>query len=370
MSDDQKHIHKPLIQQYCVSQISIRQLTVSLLKSFITFVIETKISMKQTLLLLLFLGSLLGKAQDFEYRVLFEGIGDNREFTSTYAKPQTILGARGAFEIGINTDEHHIRGGLSHLLEFGSDIDAQKPKLTLYYQFSDEKKEFAFGAFPRRDKINFPLAMLSDTLLYYRPNIEGFFGEVRWEWGHQNGFVDWVGRQTEVRREQFMAGLSGEIFHNWLFLQNYLVMFHNAHTSKNEPPMHIKDYSGFAIQAGMRTNEDAALQGDFKIGSLTSMYRERSVTDGYINSTTLFAELKGRFKNFGIKSVISSGGKHNFAYGDTYYRNASDYWRTDIIWYFINHKNVSGVFNLSMHLSDWETLDQQQQLSLIYVFGN
>ena len=325
--------------------------------------------MKKVLSILLLLISLITGAQDFEYQVLFEGIGDNREYTRTYAMPQTILGARGAFELGINVDDHKLRGGLSHLLEFGSDIDAQKPKLTLYYQFYDAQKQFLFGAFPRRDKINFPLAMLSDTLLYYRPNIEGFYGEVRWGWGHQNGFVDWVGRQTEVQREQFMAGSSGEIFHKNLFFQNYLIMFHNAHTSTNEPPLHIKDYSGFAFQAGIRTSEESTLQGDFKAGILTSMYRERSVTDGYINSTTLFTELNGRFRNFGLKSVLSTGGKHNFAHGDTYYKNAEDYWRTDIIWYFINHKNVKGVFNLSIHLADWETLDQQQQLSVIYVFG-
>lgn len=325
--------------------------------------------MKRTLFIILLFSSFIARSQDFKYQVLFEGIGDNREFTNTYAMPQTILGARGAFELGVNIDDHKIRGGISHLLEFGSEIDDQKPKLTLYYQYTDTEKEFMFGAFPRRDKINFPLAMLSDTLLYYRPNIEGFFGEYRWDWGFQNGFVDWVGRQTEVQREQFMAGLSGEIFYKNLFFQNYLIMFHNAHTSTNEPPMHIKDYSGFAFQGGIRTSKDASLQGDIKAGILTSMYRERSITDGYINTTTLFAELNGRYKNFGIKSILSSGGSHNFAYGDTYYNNANDYWRTDIIWYFINHKNVKGKFNLSMHLADWETLDQQQQLSVIYVFG-
>ena len=326
--------------------------------------------MKKTLFILFIVSSFFTKAQDFKYQVLFEGIGDNREFTDIYARPQTILGTRGAFEIGVDIDEHQLRGGLSQLLEFGSDIDAQKPKLTLYYQFSDEQKEFAFGAFPRLDKLNFPLAMLSDTLLYYRPNIEGFFGEYRWDWGHQNGFVDWVGRQTEEQREQFMAGFSGEVFYKNLFFQNYLLMFHNAHTLNNDPEMHIKDYSGYAFQVGIRTSDDSKLEGDIKAGVLGSMYRERNVTDGYINANSLFAELNGRYKNFGIKSVLSSGGKHNFAYGDTYYKNADDYWRTDIIWYFINHKNVKGRFNLSMHLADWETLDQQQQLSIIYVFGN
>ncbi|WP_320112542.1 hypothetical protein [Draconibacterium orientale] len=325
--------------------------------------------MKKTLLALLTLMGFLAHAQEFKYQLLFEGIGDNREFSPPYAYPQTIMGSRGAFEVGVNIDNHQLRGGLSHLLEFGSDLDAQKPKLTLYYQFEGEGKEFAFGAFPRRDKIDFPLAMLTDTLQYYRPNIEGLFGKISWNWGHQNGFVDWVSRQTETQREQFMAGFSGEIFHKNLFLQNYLLMFHNAHTLYNDPPLHIEDFMGFALQGGIRTTENSAIQGHIKAGILNSTYRERGVTDGYDVSTTLFAELAGSYKNIGIKSVLNMGGGHKFMYGDPYYQ-ADDYWRTDLIWYFINHEKIKGKFNLSMHVVDWDTLDQQQQLSIIYVFGN
>ncbi len=324
--------------------------------------------MKNTLFILLLFASFCASAQEFDYQLLFEGIGDNREF-STPAYPQTIMGSRGAFEVGVNIDNHRLRGGLSHLFEFGSDIDAQKPKLTLYYQFSEEQKEFIFGAFPRRDKIDFPLAMLTDTLQYYRPNIEGLYGKISWDWGHQNGFVDWVGRQTDEQREQFMAGFSGEIFHKNLFLQNYILMFHDAHTKLNISENHIKDYLGWAFQAGIRTCENSKLQGEFKAGILSSLYRERSVTDGYISANSLFAELNGRYKNLGIKSVLSSGGSHNFKYGDSYYQ-ADDYWRTDFIWYFINHKDIKAKFNLSMHIVNWEGLDQQQQLSVIYVFGN
>lgn len=325
--------------------------------------------MKKLLFLSFILMSVLGKAQNFEYQILFEGIGDNREFSPEYDIPQTILGSRGAFEIGVEMDGHQLRGGLSQLFEFGSDIDFHQPKLTLYYQFSDEQTSFAFGAFPRVGKIDFPLAMLSDTLLYYRPNIEGFFAETNWDWGFQNGFVDWVGRQSETQREQFMAGFSGEINYKNLFFQNYLLLFHDAHTSLDIPGDHIKDYLGFALQAGIRTPEESTLQGYFKVGILESSYRERSITDGFENSVSLFAEAKGRYKNFGIKSVLNSGARHRFAYGDPFYK-AENYLRTDAIWYFINHEKVKGKFNYSFHLINWDTLDQQQQLSIVYIFGN
>lgn len=324
--------------------------------------------MKKLLFVLLILLPYLGMNQNFEYQVLFEGIGDNREFFSNKALPQTILGSRGAFELGVEFDGHRIRGGVSQLQEFGSDLDFHKPKLTLYYQFIDEQKEFIFGSFPRRGKIDFPLAMLTDTLLYYRPNIEGMFGEVRWDWGKQNGFVDWVSRQTDIKRENFMAGFSGEIFHKNLFVQNYLLMFHDAGPAIDIPGDHIKDYLGYALQAGIRTSEDSGFNGYFKAGVLNSSFRERSVTNGFINSSSLFVEAKGRYKNYGVKSVLSSGGSHKFAYGDRFFQ-VKNYWRTDLIWYFINHEKVKGIFNLSFHLIEWNDLDQQQQLSIVYVFG-
>jgi len=324
--------------------------------------------MKKLLVVLIILTSFSVKSQNFEYKVLFEGIGDNREYFDDLAYPQTIMGVRGAFEIGVKFDNHRLRGGLSQLQEFGSDIDAQKPKLTLYYQLKNEQTEFLFGAFPRRDKIDFPLAMLTDTLLYYRPNIEGMFGELHWEWGHQNGFIDWISRQTDFNSEIFTAGTSGEIFVNNLFLQNYILLTHDAVPIIRAPEDQIEDYVGFALQAGIRTPEDSKFVGYIKAGILSSSYRKRSISYDFQNATSFFAEAKGKYKNFGIKSVLSSGGSHRFAYGDLFYR-ANNYLRTDLIWYFINHEKVKGTFNYSFHIINWNDLNQQQQLSIIYVFG-
>lgn len=324
--------------------------------------------MKKALFILFVFATSTGIAQNFEYQVLFEGIADNREYFNPIALPQTIMGSRGAFEIGVEIDNHRIRGGFSHLYEFGSHLDFHEPKLTLYYQFEDDKKEFLFGAFPRKGKINFPLAMLSDTLLYYRPNIEGLFLESCWDWGKQNVFVDWTSRQTETERENFLVGFSGEIAHENLFLQNYILLFHNAGPAIDIPGDHIKDFLGFAFQAGARTNKNTPVQAEIKAGILHSSYRERSVTDGFINAESLFAEAKARYKNLAIKSALSSGGSHKFAFGDKFY-GAKNYLRTDLIWHFINHEKIKAKVNYSFHIIDWADLDQQQQLSLIYIFG-
>ena len=317
--------------------------------------------------LILFLAPVYCAAQNFEYLINFEGIGDNREFFSGKAMSQTILGSRGAFELGLEMDNHRIRAGLNHLLEFGSDIDYHKPKLTLYYQYFDKIKRFKFGAFPRRNTIDFPLVMLTDTLLYYRPNIEGLYGRIAWPWGYQAGFVDWVSRQTDIKRENFMAGFSGEIFNNYLFLQNYLLLFHDAGAAVNVPGDHIKDYFGYLIQAGVRTSGNSQFTGNIKAGLLGSLFRERTITDGFINQNSFYTEAEGRLKNYGIKSTLHTGGSHRFTYGDRFYRT-KNYWRTDVIWYFINHPRIKGKFNLSFHVIDWKDLDQQQQMSVVYIF--
>jgi hypothetical protein len=324
--------------------------------------------MKNLIFILSLFTSIVACSQDFGYTVLFEGIGDNREYFNDFGYPQTILGTRGAFETGVKIGNHRLRAGLSHLFEFGSDIDAQKPKLTLYYQFKDVHTEFIFGAFPRRDKIDFPLAMLTDTLLYFRPNIEGMYGKLDWGWGHQNGFIDWVGRQTDVVSEIFMAGTSGEISSKNIFLHNYILLTHHAVPAIKLQDDHIEDYFGFALQGGIRTSGNTEFSGYVKAGVLGSSFRQRSVIDEFQNSFSLLVEAKGKYKNFGLKSVLNSGGGHKFAYGDLFYR-AKNYSRTDLIWYFIDHEKVKGKFNFSFHIIDWEELNQQQQLSVIYVFG-
>ena len=69
--------------------------------------------MKKLTIILFLCLSIAVKSQDFEYKILFEGIGDNREYFYDGAYPQTILGTRGAFETGVKFDNHRLRVGLS-----------------------------------------------------------------------------------------------------------------------------------------------------------------------------------------------------------------------------------------------------------------
>ena len=327
--------------------------------------------MKALICLTFFLISASLFAQKFEYDVLFHGIGDNREFSSGKAESQTILGERTSFAIGTTLDgNHQFRIGLSHLFEFGSEISDQRPKLTAYYHYSDTKKEFYFGAFPRMGLIDFPLALITDTFLYYRPNLEGMYGKYSWDWGHQNAFVDWTSRQTDYKRETFMAGFSGEMRHKTFFFQNYITLFHYAETKLEPEGEHIHDNLGTAFFVGSDLDQLLSLpKAWLKAGLLSSKFRERDVTDGYIDASSFMSEFYGEISRFALRSTLHLGEGHRIMNGDRFY-DLDSYLRTDIYWKFINSQHVEGRFNLSFHLLEGKELDQSQQLSLVYRFGN
>jgi len=158
--------------------------------------------------------------QQFEWQAGFDGFLDNREFHNSFQEPQTMFGSRFSIELGGSINkEHRFRGGFNYLYEFGGPPDAWKPNPVLYYQYDKKPFTFFMGAFPRRRIINFPLALLTDTLNYYRPNVEGVYLDVKGDWGYQDVFLDWTSRQTDTEFEQFMFGLSGPPFSDGPFCE-------------------------------------------------------------------------------------------------------------------------------------------------------
>jgi len=327
--------------------------------------------MRFTILIAAMLLTIISSAQKLEYNIQFHGIGDNREFSkSGYGDSKTILGERTSFELGTTVDENHqLRIGLSHLFEFGSNMDFHQPKLTAYYHFSDKNTEFYFGAFPRMNLLNFPLAFLTDTLQYYRPNVEGMYGKYTWDWGQQTGFVDWTGRQTANVREAFLAGSNGRINFNSFFFENYMVIYHLASRAILNPDIHVEDNAAFSFLLGADLKKLIPIkQAYIKVGTLGSLYKERKVMEDYIKAWSFTGELYAESKKFALKSTWSIGDGHRITMGDRFY-DANTYVRTDLIWKFIDSDHVQGKFNISIHITEKE-VEQSQQLSLIYRFGN
>ncbi len=316
----------------------------------------------QFILLLL---PLFATAQKPLFRFTFEGIGDNREFHNGQSMSQTILGTLGTATVGTTIDNHSVFAGFTGLYEFGSQISFHKPWPVLYYRFENKGKEFLFGSFSRRGVINFPLAMLADTLYFFKPNVEGLAGKLEGDWGYQMAFTDWTGRQTTTVREAFMAGTSGELRKGGWFLQNYILLNHLAHPAEMKEVVHIRDHFGFALLAGLRFGREESVHGLLKSGLLTSLYRERSVTDGFQTGMGFYMEGDARYRRLGLKTTLYAGDHQEFAHGDPFYR-FSKYLRVDGIWNFIQHKNITGRFNWSFHWTTRPKPDVSQQLTVIY----
>jgi hypothetical protein len=321
--------------------------------------------MRVAFIILFLLITFFGTAQKPVLKFSFQGIGDNREFHNGQSMSQTILGTIGSAQIGTKIDGHSLFAGVSELFEFGTEISFHQPQLIMYYQFEDSKKQFQFGSFPRLGMVDFPLAMLADTLQYFRPNIEGMSGKITGDRGFQMAFVDWNGRQTKTTRESFIVGTSGEIHIKKAFFQNYVLMYHFAHSGERIEGQHIKDYFGYSLMGGARLGSEKTLHAEVKAGILSSLYRERSVTDGFRSGYSFMAEGTGWYKTLSLKAILHHGDKQTFALGDPFYR-FRNYVRTDAIWNFIHHKNITGRFNWSFHWTNSSKPDQSQQLLVIY----
>ncbi len=298
----------------------------------------------------------------------FDFIGDNREYFSQYAKAQTILGAR----VDLNTEfsdsdsTNLIILGMNYLYEFGYIIDGYKPILDLYYHYNNHNIDFYFGSFPRKNLLNYPLVLLTDTLLYYRPNVEGALGQISGERGYLNSWLDWTGRQTDTAHEAFLAGISGRMNINIFYGEEYLYMYHRA--GVGNPALdtnHIRDNGGGAAFIGIDLSQKWLLdQLLFDVGAVFSY--DRSRPDPYEFASGFMARIKTQYKRVGIDGVYYNGGKQSLAYGDPFY-SAGKYSRVDLYFIPFKSKRVTSKVAFGLHFAP-DQFDVSQQVFVTMKF--
>jgi len=313
------------------------------------------------ILTLLLIIELPAHSQKFEWMAGFDGFLDNREYYSI-DNPQTIFGSRIKGEIGASlADVHRLRFGINYLYEFGHDLDAHLPNVTMYYQYDDDRINFQIGSFPRYKLLDYPLALLSDTLLYYRPNIEGAFFGYSGGWGFQNVFIDWTSRQTENTHERFIFGFSGALRKGILFLNHHFMMGHFAAKGVPDPDHHLRDNGGFQIDLGADLSGMVFLDTlGFSAGTLVSLDRTRGVDDGWQTPAGFIGQFKAFYKWFGINGLYYQGQGHTFLYGDPFYR-LEQYGRLDFFYMPFHNENVSLKINFVLHFAESQ-IDYSQQI--------
>jgi hypothetical protein len=311
-------------------------------------------------------------AQDLEWRAGFDGFLDNREYKRTVNYPQTIFGARAWLELGSNIDKvHQVRAGLNYMYEFGSEIDAIKPLPVLYYHLDWKPFSFYIGAFPRRNLLDYPLALLTDTLNYYRPDIEGLYLSYNLgSWGWENVFIDWTGRQTDNDPEQFMFGFSGRLNYKFLYFSHYCLMGHFARPGIRPRGFHIRDNGGFDLNLGADLSDMTIFDTIYvSAGMLISLDRIRHVYDGWETPAGFFAQANICYRGIGVSGTYYRGQGHEFLYGDSFYR-AKEYGRLDLSWQPFKKHNVTGKIVFSMHFIEQSLYFSQQVLVSINIGGN
>jgi len=304
-----------------------------------------------------------GQSQSFEWNAGYDGFLDNREYYSI-DDPQTIFGSRLWGEIGADLDDRHsFRAGFNYLYEFGYDPDAHIPGVIMYYRYRAERINFLIGAFPRRELPVHPLVFLSDTLNYFRPNMEGTFVGYSGKNWQQHVFIDWTGRQTDERHERFIFGFSGNVRTGMFFLEDHFIMAHLAGKGIPDPEFHLRDNGGLNLNIGVDVSERVFLDTLIvRLGGLISLDRIRGVDPIWQTPAGFLGQLDMRFKSFGLNGLYYRGEGHHFFYGDPFYR-LKHYGRIDLYFMPFRNEQVNLRFDLGLHFTAGD-LDYSQQILL------
>ncbi len=308
--------------------------------------------------------------QIMEWTAGFDGFLDNREYQNTVQYPQTIFGARTWLELGSNIDQvHRFRAGVNYMYEFGSEINAIKPLPVLYYQLDLKPVNFYIGAFPRRGLLDYPLALLTDTLNYYRPEIEGLYLNYDMgRWGCENVFIDWTGRQTDYDHERFMFGFSGRLNYRYIYFTHHFLMGHFARPRIPPPGFHLRDNGGFDLNLGTDLSGLTFFDTLYiSAGILVSLDRIRGVYNGWETPAGFLTQANICYRGIGVTGVYYRGQGHEFLYGDSFYK-AKEYGRMDFYWQPFKKSYIKGKIVFSLHFIE-HTLDTSQQLMVYLNFG-
>ena len=294
----------------------------------------------------------------------FSGLGflDNREYKDFVARSRTYSGTRTALDFGLNIDSlNHFVVGVNAIHEFGALPFFLNVDPVAYYK--SKTWDFYAGEFPREGLVdNFPRALFNDTLLYYRPNIQGLLASYHNEHFMQTGFIDWLSRQTDTQREQFIFGEEGKYRPSVtgpFYISHFAFMMHDAGAAILLPDDHITDNGGAEVKMGLDFTKKQQLLDSlsFEAGVLVSFQRERGV-DGFATPKGFVANAFGSFGRFAIFDEFYAGQGSYIGFGDAFYEKKF-YNRLDLIFNSFAAKGLKGQFVLSIHHTPGFTSNQE-----------
>jgi hypothetical protein len=304
----------------------------------------------------------LAQSIDVNFNAL--GFLDNREYKDFIVRSRTYSGTLTGLNFGLNIDTlNHFVLGVTATHEFGAIPFYLKVWPVAYYKFESKTWLFEAGEFPRAGTVdNFPRALLNDTLMYYRPNIEGLLARYQTAHFMQTGFIDWLSRQTDTQREQFIFGEEGKYRPSLtgpFYISHFAFMMHDAGAAILLPNDHITDNGGAEVKLGLDfTHKQTAFDSlSFEAGGLVSFQRERGV-NGFKEPIGFVANAFGSFGRFAVFDEFYAGEGSYIGYGDAFYEKKF-YNRLDLIFNTFKAKGLKGQFVLSIHRTPGYTSNQE-----------
>ncbi len=299
---------------------------------------------------------------------------DDHEYDALVPLRKTISGTRTAVDVGFNPDSlNHFIVGVNALHEFGGKPYFLTANPVAYYNFANANWMFYAGEFPRQGLLTqYPRALLNDTLIYYRPNVEGLLLSNHGKHGYETGWIDWVSRQTATERNQFLAGFLGKLMPDptgSFYVSHFVLFMHDAGTKPLQPNSPIEDNGGAQVRLGLDLTHKQTLFDSlsFEVGAMASAHRVRSEFN-FIYSKGFVASFYVAYKAFSLYDEFYRGQPNYIIYGDPFYVKTI-YNRLDASYNAFVYKRLKGTFMFSFHQSPGHPGDLSEVFRVVYDIG-
>jgi len=300
-------------------------------------------------------------AQSPKFYLGLDGVFDNREYFTPYGYHQTIFGARINPGVRFGFDSvHSVSAGISYLYEFGGELFGVKPQLDLYYTYETDQVEFRIGSFLRRDVMDYPLILITDTLSYYRPNMEGASVSYSWAWGSVHGWVDWMGRETNDTREAILGGFDARFRAGVFYLNTLATRYHLAKTTDSADFNTLRDDGSLVAMGGADLSSMLILDKlDISTGWVETYLYDRPAD--FVWTGGWLSQLDASYGIFGLKGSYYLGDAPPLAFGDHLYKSGN-YGRIDLYIDPFKNPHISSKIGWNLHFIPGDGLYHSQQI--------
>ena len=310
-------------------------------------------------------------AQDLQWKAGVNYFFDNTEYElSSFTQDQTMKGVHFSPEIGMSWDQSHaIFGGIDALKISGTKVFLDKIDFTAYYQYHSDNVTFKVGSFPRENLLsNYSDFFFQDSILYFRPVIQGVFWQVGSPKAYANLWLDWVSHQTAVNREAFYVGASAHKLYGSIIADFQSYIFHYANVNPTNPALSVCDNALSHISLGYTyANKQGLDTLLFAVGALAGFERDRGKGDAGYAPVGAVIRANVQYRGVGLKNTLYLGNPRMSMYtqfgGDFYWSNpflrSSSYLQSKLYYNLFNNRWVEGKIGVNLHFTEQKVFFQQ-----------